>query len=83
MVPSWSWASSLGPVEYDTHTRSCYFGLRDPEGFSAKVMQPLVELKDIRVITIGEDTFGSIEINQHRPRMSYHPSSTGHTGWEI
>ncbi|KAM0426542.1 hypothetical protein ACHAPT_008234 [Fusarium lateritium] len=60
-APSWSWASALGPVEYDIHARWCHTRTEAHEDWNFKPARPLAQVKNMSVVPVGEDPFGSIE----------------------
>ncbi|KAH7253234.1 heterokaryon incompatibility protein-domain-containing protein [Fusarium solani] len=61
MAPSWSWASALGPVEYDTHARWCHTRSEAHDDWNFKPGRPLAQVKNTSIIPVGEDLFGSIK----------------------
>ncbi|RSL81621.1 hypothetical protein CEP52_017155 [Fusarium oligoseptatum] len=61
MAPSWSWASALGPVEYDTHARWCHTRSEAHDDWNFKPGRPLAQVKNVSIVPVGEDLFGSIE----------------------
>ncbi|KAL2672600.1 hypothetical protein Neosp_013313 [[Neocosmospora] mangrovei] len=61
MAPSWSWASALGPVEYDTHARWCHTRSEAHDDWNFKPGRPLAQVKNVSMVPVGEDLFGSIK----------------------